>query len=564
MPTPRQPRKASPDPLINYAGRWIALLDGKVIGQGGTPDQARLAAKFTRPKDTPQVVFVSLPNSIDLSPLIDKIASMLPPDREAYIVGGVVRDMLLGRQSHDLDLVMKGDVMEITRSLANRLGAAYFPMDPEHGVARLILRQQDGDKIVVDVATMRGPDLETDLRSRDFTINAMALEIHDPQAVLDPLGGAVDLQEKRLAPCLPSSFSDDPVRVLRGLRLAAAYGLKIPQESRQKMRQAAPMLPMVSPERLRDELFRILDGPQPAAVLRGMEMLGALAYVLPELAHLKGVEQSPPHLDDVWNHTLSVLVRLECILDLLGLKINEEKASSLHAGMVVMQLGRYRQQIAQHLAERLNPERTLRALLFLAALYHDAAKPETRSVESSGRVRFFNHEEIGAKLAINRGQALRLSNDEIERMAVIVANHMRPMLLALSEDQPTPRAIYRFFRVTDKAGLDVCLLSLADTWATYGETLSQTIWNGHLDVVRALMGAWWERPEQHVSPPALLNGTEIMHHFHLVPGPLIGELLESIREAQAIGLVSTKEDALGLIGKQLAERKKPPDKLQYE
>jgi putative nucleotidyltransferase with HDIG domain len=239
----------------------------------------------------------------------------------------------------------------------------------------------------------------------------------------------------------------------------------------------------------------------------------------------------------------------------LGIKFNEEKASSLHAGMVVMQLGRYRQQIAQHLAERLNPERTLRALLFLAALYHDAAKPETRSVEASGRVRFFNHEEIGAKLAINRGQALRLSNDEIERMAAIVANHMRPMLLALSEDQPTPRAIYRFFRVTDKAGLDVCLLSLADTWATYGETLPQNIWNGHLDVARALMGAWWERPEQQVSPPALLNGNEIMHHFRLMPGPLIGELLESIREAQAMGLVSTKEDAFGLVRKQLAERK---------
>jgi len=496
---------------------------------------------------------VSYPNSIHLSPLINIIAGILPPDRETYIVGGVVRDMLLDRQSHDLDLVMKGDVMEITRSLANRMGAAYFPMDPEHGVARLILSQPNEEKTVVDVAAMRGSDLESDLRLRDFTINAMALEIKNPQVLIDPLGGAVDLQEKRLVSCQPSSFSDDPVRVLRGLRLAAAYGLHIPHAIRQWMREATQKLPLVSPERLRDELFRILDGPQPAVVLRGLDLLGALAYVLPELPQLKGVEQSPPHMEDVWEHTLSVLVRLEVILDRLGILFNEEKVSSLHAGMLVMQLGRYRQQIAQHIAERLNPERTRKALLFLSALYHDAAKPQTRSVEPGGRVRFINHEEIGAGLAVYRSRVLRLSNDEIEWMSIIVKNHMRPLLLTRSEDQPTSRAIYRFFKAAGDVGIDICLLSLADTWATFGETLQPTLWNNHLAVVRALMEAWWEKPEQQVRPPTLINGRQIMTQFHLKPGPLIGELLENIREAQAVGLVSTQEDAFVLISQLLAE-----------
>jgi poly(A) polymerase len=502
-----------------------------------------------------QAASVSSTNKIFLSSLISKIADLLPPDCEAYLVGGAVRDMLLSRQSHDLDIAITGDVMEVTRKLANQLGAAFYPMDPEHGVARLILQEQVGEKIVLDVASLRGSDLNADLRSRDFTVNAIALDIRNMQEILDPLSGLVDLHEKRLVPCLPSAISDDPVRVLRGLRLAAAYGLKIPPETRQKMRQAAVLLPSVSPERMRDELFRILDGTQPSAVLQGMEMLGALSYVLPELSSLKGVEQSSPHIEDVWHHTFSVLAKLEKVLELLGTHFDEEKASSLIAGLLVMRLGCFRQHLANHLDERLNPDRTLRALLYMAALYHDSAKPETKTTEPGGRIRFLNHENIGAKLAANRGKSLRLSNNEIDRMERVVAHHMRPLLLAQAPDRPTSRAIYRYFRATGKAGIDICLLSLSDTWAAYGETLPQAVWMKHLDVVRDLMEAWWEKPEQQVNPTSFVNGIEIMNRFQLTPGPIIGDLLETVREAQAMGIVHSKEDAFELIRKKISNPK---------
>ncbi len=155
-----------------------------------------------------------------------------------------------------------------------------------------------------------------------------------------------------------------------------------------------------------------------------------------------------------------------------------------------------------HLAETPNPDRSLRALLLLAALYHDIGKPASRQVEADGRIRFFDHDQLGAQLAGQRGARLHLSNSEIERLTTIVRHHMRPLLLAQSGDTPSRRAIYRFFRATGAAGVDICLLSLADTLATYGPGLPQDVWVRQLDTVRTLLEAWWEQAEEKVTPPA--------------------------------------------------------------
>lgn len=488
--------------------------------------------------------------------LLEKVRAALPADLPVYLVGGSVRDLLLDRELHDLDFALSGDVLRVARQVANRLGAAYFPLDIERQTARLVLTLPDERRIKLDFAALRGPDLESDLRGRDFTVNAMALPLMPEPSLVDPLGGAPDLRARLLRACSETALANDPVRVIRSIRLATALNLKIHPETTRQIRQAASHLAGVSPERVRDELFRILEGPQPATAIRLLDMLGALEPILPEVVDLKGVIQSVPHIADVWTHTLELLSWLEQVLEVLAVQYDQEKAANWALGFISVQLGRFRQPLSKHLATNLNPDRSLRGLLFLAGLYHDVGKPATHRTEETGRIRFFEHEEMGAGLAVERARWLRLNNDEVDHLAMIVRQHMRPMLLAQAGANPSRRAIYRYFRATGSAGVDVNLLSLADGLATYGPTLPRETWARHLSVVRALLESWWEHPEKTVAPLRLVDGNDLIQVFDLEPGPLIGQLLELIREAQATGQVNTRAQALSVAGKWLEGNRK--------
>lgn len=486
-----------------------------------------------------------------LDDLIRKVRAVIPADQQIYLVGGAVRDLLLGFPLNDLDFVLSGDVLETSRRLANKLGAAYYPLDTERETARLILPQPDGGRMKLDFAAFRASDLESDLRARDLTINSIALELKDAPRIIDPLGGAGDLKDKVLRACSDQSFLDDPIRTLRCVRLATSLGYKILPETSGLIRQAAGLLPQVSPERLRDEVFRILDGTQPATAIRLLDMLDVLPHLLPEVLAMKGVRQSPPHVADVWNHTLDVIRRLVLVLDVLSLDYDQEKAASWALGYISVRLGRYRRQLDQHLTTRLNPDRSLRALIVLAALYHDGGKPETSTVDDAHRIRFFEHEEASRIMVHQRAQSLRLSNDEIARLCTIVRHHMRPLLLAQVAGGPTRRSIYRYFRATSAAGIDIALLSMADTMAVYGATLPRETWIHQVDVVHELMEAWWDHPTDSITPPILLDGNDLMEIFGLSPGPIIGQLLEALRESQASGHVDNRSQAVDFIHRQL-------------
>ncbi len=542
--------RASPSPaedLAPYAGRWVARLGGRVIAQGGTPRLTLLAAKATRYKESPEIEYVPMSMPLTFSPLFERLRQIIPDDMEIYLVGGAVRDALLGRVSNDLDLVLPGDALKAARRLASRLPAAYFPLDEERGVARLIYTREGGGRVHLDFSALRGATLEEDLQNRDFTVNAMAVNVRQPQALLDPTGGAADLLAKRLRACSPTAMEEDPLRVVRAIRLAAAYGLHIQPETRQWMRAAVPALRQVSHERRRDELLALLDAPRPAASIRALDILGALPHLLPELLALKGVEQTAPHIHDVWQHTLDTVAQLERLLHVLGPQHDEDASANLILGLAVLRLGRYRQQIRDWLAADVIPERPLRPLLFLAALYHDVGKPRARQVEEDGgRVRFLEHEVIGARMVAARSRELRLSTDETRWLKTVVAHHMRPNWLSNDPDGPSRRAIYRFFRDTGAAGVGVVLIALADLLATYGPTLPQERWARGVDVARALLEAWWEQRAEQVHPPALLNGRDLIAELGVEPGPIIGEILECLREAQAVGEITTREAALEL------------------
>lgn len=540
-------KKGQPDPqsASPYAGRWVARLRGKVIAQGNTPEEARRAAQTHRHKESPEIVF--MPSPFSFSPLLASIREALPPDQEIFLVGGAVRDALLGRESHDLDFAVPADGIKLARRIANKLKGAFYPLDNERDTGRVVLIQEDGTRTIMDFATYRGTDIEVDLRDRDFTINAIAYNL-GTEAIFDPLYGGNDLRNKLIRACSSESLTHDAVRVLRAVRLAAGLGFRIDADTRQKLKQAAEELRSVSPERLRDELFRIFDGPQPGTVVRALEMLGVLPYILPELPALKGVDQPTPHVYDVWTHTLSVMSHLEDILTALAPGYDPESTGDLFTGLLVVRLGRYREQFAAHLANPLNADRSVRALLFFATLYHDVAKPACKTADEDGRIHFWDHDVQGAEMAAARAQALHLSNDEIHRLRLIIRHHMRVHFhsnrMEKEHKGPSRRAIYRFFRDAGEAGVDLVLLALADTRATRGHTLTQETWTAALDIGRTFLENYWEKPAETVYPPRLLDGNEVMTAFELAPGPRVGEILEVIREAQATGKVNTREEAL--------------------
>ncbi len=541
-----------------YAGRWVAVIHGRIVAQGGTPHQATRAAQLSRPKEISQVFYVPMQNALIFHPILDRIRQALPADAEVFLVGGAVRDSILARPVHDFDFVFSGDALRLARKVADAVNGAFFPLDETRFTGRVITTGEGDDRLVLDFAAMRGSDLEADLKDRDFTVNAIAVDISRPQEILDPLGGMTDLWHKTLRACSNDAFVQDPLRILRGIRLAARLGYRIHTGTRERMREAVPSLTQISPERLRDEILRILGGPQTHTAVRALDMLGVLPHVLPELPDLKGVSQSPPHIQPVWEHTLDTLKHLSLLLELFISRHDPDNPLGLVLGVGQIRLGRYRQQLREHLKKEIVADRDLRSLLFFAALYHDIAKPLTRQVESSGRIRFFDHDQVGSDMLGARAEALHLSKREIDRLKLIVRHHMRPAHLAREDRIPSRRAVYRFFRDTGEAGIDICLLSLADILAAYGNTLPQERWARQLDVVRLLMDAWWEQPEKQVRPPAVLTGKDLIEEFGLKPGPKIGQLLESVREAQAIGQVASRQDALALIESLINTEANPP------
>ena len=532
-------------PHSPYAGRWVTRVNGRVIAQGGTPEQVLRASQHSRFKEKPEIIF--MPASFTLPPLLEKIMDALSVDQEIYLVGGAVRDLLISRVSPDLDFAVPSNGISLARKVANALNAHFVPLDDERDTGRVVVIDEGGTQTFLDFATYRGATLDEDLRARDFTINAIAYNLRDG-TITDPLGGGNDLRTKLIRACSDTSLSDDPVRILRAIRQAAAFGFHIDKNTRELMKQAASELVRISPERLRDEIFKILKGPKPDAAIRALEMLGVLQHIMPELLAMKGVDQSEPHVYEVWTHTLAVLDHLDQIISALRVGYDAEKTNDMFTGLLTLRLGRYREQISQHFSNRLNVDRSMRSLLFFAALYHDVSKPDTKTVEESGRIRFFEHDLKGVEIAAQRARSFNLSNDEIERLQVIIKNHMRIHFFAdrleKEKQEPSRKAIYRFFRDSGEAGIDLVLLGLADVRGTRAHSLTIETWNIYLDVARILLENYWERPQEAVTPPRLINGNELMKELNLKPGTVVGQLLEAIRENQAAGKIEDREQAL--------------------
>ena len=482
-------------------------------------------------------------------PLVQVVAALCAErDVAACVVGGAMRDVLLGRPVHDWDFVVERDAILLARATADRLGAAFFPLDEERDTGRVVTWAADGACTFLDFALRRGPDWRADLEARDLTVNAIALPL-GASDVIDLFGGQADLDARLIRAVTEHSFRDDPARTMRAVRLASELGFQIEPQTAVWIRRDACLLANVSAERMRDELGKLLARPNAFAGVRQMDELELLAQVLPEVAALRGVEQTAPHHWPVLDHTLFALGVLERMVD--AGQAATRSVPYLHAPEFVWDdlaqtLADFRKLLAAHLARPLGDDRPALVALKLATLLHDCAKPHTRTVDERGCTHFYDHENMGAPVAAERMRTLRFTNVEVERVRLDVAHHMRLQQLADAKEGVTRRAAYRFFRDVGEAGVDVLLLALADHIATHGPDVQTERWGRRIRTTGELLAEYWARLAENVAPPLLVSGHDLMSDLGLPPGKRIGELLEAIREAQAAGEIATRENALAL------------------
>ena len=487
--------------------------------------------------------------SLPLDPLLDRITPLLAQaGRPVHLVGGVVRDALLGRPNHDIDLIVPGDAIGLTKKLAEQLAQPWFPMDEGRDVGRIFVGETG---MTVDISRYRGETLADDLRGRDFTINALALPLGAVTAaeVIDHHGGRDDLANRVLRVIHAGSIADDPVRALRAARFTVQLGFELTGNTLADVRAAAGLFPdRTSPERIRDELSRLLLLNEPQKAIGRLDNWGLLDRVLPEVAALRGLEQSPPHHEAVLPHTLSVLRYLAQVEQL----VDGRGAEAAWAAAAAAVLEPHRAKLSEHLEEGLVGGFSGRLLLRWSALFHDTGKATTRTVDETGRVRFLGHDDAGAILAGVKLNRLKFSSDAVRRVRDTVAGHMRPLHLANEDHVPSRRSLYRYYRALDAAGVDVALLSLADHLATHEGPGENGSWEKLLAVVGILLETYYNEREQTVKPARLLDGQAIMKLLDIGPGRELGQLIAQLEEAQAAGEVSTRDQAAAFLINQQA------------
>ncbi len=443
----------------------------------------------------------------------------LAPVPDAWLVGGSVRDLLLGRDVVDVDLVVADDPAAAARSLARTAGGAPFPLSDRHGAWRVV---RDGH--TVDISRSHGP-VADDLGRRDFTINAMAVPLAGGD-VIDPHGGRVDLEAGRLRAVSEQVFADDPLRLLRLARLAHELGFTVDPEAERLARRDAHLADRPSGERVLTEIRRLLEPDHPDEGIRLLDRLGVLDVVLPEAVAMRGVEQSPFHHLDVFDHTLKVL---DAAADV-----------SAHPEYYLRDAS---EPVAAALAAEVGNGFTGHTGLRLAVLFHDIEKPATRTVSADGRVGFMGHDRLGADTAERVLERWRASHALIRFCRVLVAEHLR--LGFLVRERPFDRrTAYRYLQATAPYTYESVVLSLADRLATRGVRARQAYVRAHSQAAVELIRLVQELESEEREP--LLRGDEIAE-LAGAGGPRIGELVALLAEEQAAGTVTTREEAIALV-----------------
>ncbi|HEV3377123.1 MAG TPA: HDIG domain-containing protein [Thermoleophilaceae bacterium] len=450
---------------------------------------------------------------------------------DTWIVGGAVRDELLGRPVRDVDVAVAGDPAPVARAIATRVGGPVFRLSETFGAWRVIDRRHDQ---IWDFSPLQGETIDEDLRKRDFSVNAMARYTTLPESLdvaagelIDPLAGRADLDARILRVLGPQAYERDPLRPLRLARFAAELGFRADPETERLTAEAAPRTATAAGERIFAELRRLVIADGALEGLALADRLGLLAAVLPELNELHDVEQSHYHHLDVYDHTLEVLAQE---IELEGRL--EDVFGPEDAG----RLGRI---LDEPLADELTRAQALR----FGALLHDIGKPATRATRPDGRITFIGHDRLGERMIRSLCRRLRTS-DRLARFLEGLTRHHLALGFLVHERPLDRRRVYRYLAHTSPVEVEVTLLSCADRLATGGRRAGEAT-EAHLELARELMRAALDWREH--GPPGLpIRGDELARELGIEPGPELGRLLAELTEAAYAGEVATRDEAVAV------------------
>ncbi|MDD4909758.1 MAG: HD domain-containing protein [Candidatus Omnitrophica bacterium] len=469
---------------------------------------------------------------IKSDPLIKKLIQYISRQKRRpglYIVGGFLRDIFLKRRKDvvDIDFAVGRNAVAFARGFARQIKAGFVVLDKARGCARVVYKTKQMH-YTLDFTDFRGRDLKDDMLHRDFTINALALDVARLKAgrrledcVIDFHGGLKDIKLKKIRAASESSFKDDPLRVLRAFSAKAMFGFNIDKQTLRSALKSKEKLRGVSYERIRDELFKIFESENACKTIKELDDLKILYVVLPQLRVMRGVDQGPYHHLDVWGHSLEALKQFEALLK----EIKRDK------------------KIGPYLGTILSPTRSRLGLLKFACLLHDIGKPESR-VRREGKIIFHGHERCALKIVRGITEMLKLSQDEYYALKKIVFWHLRPGYLADIETL-SERARFRFFRDTAEEAVSVLLLAIADQRATRGPLTAGEDRRHHEKVCLELAREFFIRKGRE-KIVRLIDGNDLIKILKLTPSPIFSKILDEVEEAQAAGEITTKKQALAL------------------
>ncbi|MFH0788524.1 MAG: hypothetical protein V2B13_13050 [Pseudomonadota bacterium] len=478
---------------------------------------------------------------------------------EVFLIGGLVRDRLLGRETRDVDLTLSQEALKAARLFAEQTGGTFVLLREEGEMARVVINGQS-----FDFSKLRGPDLEADLKARDFTINAICLPLAQAFAPgewlpYDPLNGIRDLENRLLRMTDPDCFQQDPLRILRAFRLSAQLGLTIDSDTRQAIKKWGPVLTRSAPERIHYEWLLLLSQPAGFVSLLEMEEAGLLEVLFPEIGLLRGIRQDRYHHLDVFQHSLLTfqflekLIQRSCPAEGRDTMKYENKAGRRLNLEPYFRTKRHFPLPADLEAEMfsfLNPD-WKPAWLKWAALVHDLGKAVTGN-ERKGQQTFYGHPEASQGQFDSIAQRYRIGNREKTFIQKMIGGHMRPLLLVQEEVRGhlTRRALNRFVREASDELSGFFLLALADSLAAQGPEKPQDLEDRIMNLWRQalLIRDEWISPPAKV--PALVSGRDLIE-LGLKPGPLFKTLLSEIKEEQMEGRIPSREEALDWIKNRL-------------
>ena len=449
-------------------------------------------------------------------PVVEKIAACF---EKAYLVGGFVRDRLLRvpKESVDIDITTPDDLSKVKNCVSRALNLSSFTFEKEKTVVTFI-----GNDFRIDISNLYGKTVKEDLLKRDFTINAIAVDIselflpfNDDVLLIDPFGGFEDLQKGLIRPVAATSITDDPVRIVRGVRLKVLLDFEYHSSFLEQSKANSEKLEESAVERIKEELIKILKTGRSAEAFRDLDYLDAFVRIFPELSDLEKIPPSGLHQYNLKEHTFRTVEFLEnyCF---------EKK-----------------EEILLEFSEEIGEEE-----LKLVALYHDVGKPLTVK-EKDGKLTFYNHDKVGAEIAKKAFIRLGLGKRAVNLGFKVIRHHLRPFFLynLFKKEQLSNRAIYRFFRDTQAYSFHTLFHSVADWMATSTEMEKGV--DEFIDFIHFLLRFYRERLKD-LKP--LLSGREIMEIKGFdKPNRCVGVIKKKMLELQAIGRIKTIYDAINFV-----------------